>query len=349
MNIGFKRYAKRLRFLKNKPLLIPILIFNYIKIIIFKKKVLRSVELHIGDECQAKCEKCSALKIKNPNKKKITVNQIKDIISQCYNEGAINVGITGGEPLLNKDLFKILKVISTKRAIINLVTNGILLTKQNCIKLKQHGVDSIFVSIDTPVPEEHDANRKLPGSFNRAIQGVKNAKNAGLVTNVNTVFTPDLFNDGKLMKLKNLVLNELGVMWGIVYPALTGGWFKRYDLMLNKKQTKILEDLEKLDNVRNDRSDNYLEYGCPAGTEKIFISIYGDITPCACIPLSFGNVTEKPFKDIWEKMIQFPAFKKRSPLCNSAQNIDFIKKYIEPASKYKSTPVDIEKLNKIKS
>ena len=73
MDRGIRRYIKRLRFLKNKPLLIPILIFNYTKIIVFKKNVLRSVELHVGDECQAKCAKCSALKIKNPNKKKLNI------------------------------------------------------------------------------------------------------------------------------------------------------------------------------------------------------------------------------------------------------------------------------------
>jgi len=343
MNLKVNDFIKRLKFLRNKPLLIKIIISNYIKIIFLRKKILRSVELHITNDCQCRCKKCLASKYKQKGKKELTIAQIRKIIAESYKLGAVNIGITGGEPLLNTKLYKILDAINTKRAIVNVTTNGILLTKENALKLKRHGVDSVFISIDTPVMNEHDADTGVKGSFKKAIDAIKNAKDAGLVVVINTVVSRDIFLNGKIWKLKKIV-DENKVMWGIVYPCMAGRWSKSHKNILTSEHADILEKIKTLNNVRNDRSDNYLKYGCPAGTEKIFISIYGDVTPCSCIPLSFGNVKNNPLKDIYERMCNFPPFKKRSLVCNASENREFIEKYLKPIANHNINPINIEGL-----
>ena len=58
------------------------------------------------------------------------------------------VGLIGGEPLLHPQLFEIIKFLKEKKVSIEIFTNGLLITKELCKKLKKSGVDLIFLHID---------------------------------------------------------------------------------------------------------------------------------------------------------------------------------------------------------
>lgn len=75
--------------------------------------------------------------------------------------------ISGGEPLLRKDIAAIVKAIKqagVKYAI--LVTNGVLLNESNYLQLREAGVDQFSVSLDFP-DERHDEFRQRPGLYKR--------------------------------------------------------------------------------------------------------------------------------------------------------------------------------------
>lgn len=336
------RLIKRLRFLKNKPILIPIILKNYLKLLLLGKPVLRSIELHTTSSCQCKCIKCSALNLYNHKRTPLTIDQISKLTNECYKLGAVNVGITGGEPLEDKRLFSIIKNIKPQQALINVSTTGLLLTKETALKLKKLGVDTVFISIDSPTPEEHDKERGVKGCFDKAVEAIENAKKAGLIITINTVFTHRLISSRKYIELNNLVKKH-NASWNLIYPCITGGLIKSQQ-DLDENDDLIIKQLER-ENIwtRNDKSDNYVKYGCPAGVEKIFITVYGDVMPCACIPISFGNVLNEPIEMIWGKMQKIPEFNDRSKVCNASLNKDFIKKFLEPLKGFKQFPVPIEK------
>jgi MoaA/NifB/PqqE/SkfB family radical SAM enzyme len=273
----------------------------------------------------------------------MTVEEISKVINDCYKLGAVNVGITGGEPLEDERLLDIIKGLNPKKALINLSTTGLLLTKEIAIKLKKLKVDTVFISIDSPDPEEHDKERGIKGCFDKSVQALKIARDAGMIVTVNTVFTHDLISSGKYKELMNIV-KENKASWNLIYPCFTGGWIKKYDHHdISEEDDKVIKEIEAGNKfARNDKSDNYVEYGCPAGVEKIFISQYGDVIPCACIPISFGNVLEEPIKNIWERMNKLPEFKERSKTCNVSLNKKFINKYLEPIKESDQHPVKLK-------
>src|SRR3989338_8811970 len=267
-----KRVIKRARLIKNKPILVPIILKNYFKLLIFREPVLRSIEFHITSSCQCKCTKCSAVNLNNPARKRLSVQQISDVTGDCYKLGAVNVGITGGEPLEDKRLFEVLRNIKPWRAVINISTTGLLLTEETARKLKRSKADAVFISIDSAAAEEHDKERGIKGCFDKAINALKIAKEAGLVVTVNTVFTHELISSGRYKQLMCLV-KRYNASWNLIYPCFTGGWIKDYSFHgITSEDDKIIKQIEAQNMfARNDTSDNYLSYGCPAGVEKICI------------------------------------------------------------------------------
>jgi MoaA/NifB/PqqE/SkfB family radical SAM enzyme len=80
--------------------------------------------------------------------------------------------ISGGEPLLRKDIAAIVRAIKqggVKYAI--LVTNGVLLNESNYLQLREAGVDQFSVSLDFP-DERHDEFRRRPGLYKRLEQNL---------------------------------------------------------------------------------------------------------------------------------------------------------------------------------
>ena len=80
--------------------------------------------------------------------------------------------ISGGEPLLRKDIAAIVKAIKqggVEYAI--LVTNGVLLNESNYLQLREAGVNQFSVSLDFP-DERHDEFRRRPGLYKRLEQSL---------------------------------------------------------------------------------------------------------------------------------------------------------------------------------
>lgn len=121
--------------------------------------------------------------------KEASTEDIKSIIDQCYGLGVIYFIITGGEPLLRKDLFEVLKHAKNKGLITQMNSNGFLL-KDNVKKLKGL-VDLLSISIDYPISSKHDELRGVKGAFNKAIEGIKAAKKIGIKVDIHATATKD--------------------------------------------------------------------------------------------------------------------------------------------------------------
>jgi len=125
------------------------------------------------------------------------------------NFGIVNYSITGGEPLLRKDIFEIIKIIKDSNGILSLQTNGTLITKAVAEKLSlllNPNTDFIQVSLDG-LEKTHDSIRGK-GNFKKAINGIKLMINLGINVNVNC--TPISKNKNELVDLYKFC-TEIGV------------------------------------------------------------------------------------------------------------------------------------------
>ena len=136
--------------------------------------------------CQCRCVHCSADPSVNPGRTELTTDELKANVSVAQDLGTSIVIFTGGEPLLHKDLFDLIRHVDKDRSISMIFTNGNFLTPENCARLAEAGLFSLNVSIDSFRAEVHDEARKVPGLYEKAWRGIKEARKAGILAGVST-------------------------------------------------------------------------------------------------------------------------------------------------------------------
>ena len=140
--------------------------------------------------------------------------------------------ISGGEPLLRKDIAAIVKAIKqagVKYAI--LVTNGVLLNESNYLELREAGISQFSVSLDFP-DERHDEFRRRPGLYKRLEQNLPQLAKFGFRDIIlNTAIT-------KANLKEILPLAKKAYEWGvdISYSAYTALRTRNEDYCLNGRE-----------------------------------------------------------------------------------------------------------------
>jgi SynChlorMet cassette radical SAM/SPASM protein ScmF len=94
--------------------------------------------------------------------------------------GLKHVKLTGGEPLLHPDFFRILDVLHEQQLGVTIETNATLLSREVAYYLREHSsLNHISVSLDGATAATHDPFRGVKGSFEKAVQGIKNLVEVG--------------------------------------------------------------------------------------------------------------------------------------------------------------------------
>ncbi|MEK7702505.1 MAG: radical SAM protein [Nitrospirota bacterium] len=88
--------------------------------------------------------------------------------------------LTGGEPLVRRDIFDIAGYASDKGFTCVLGTNGVLLGKKEARAMRASGLQGASISLDSVDSERHDKFRQLPGAFKNALRGIQHLKDEGL-------------------------------------------------------------------------------------------------------------------------------------------------------------------------
>ena len=93
-------------------------------------------------------------------------------LAGAFDPREIMVNVTGGEPLLRKDRFDVMKRVHAMGFPWGMVTNGSLITDETVRQMKDAGMGSISVSVDG-LYEAHDSIRRLPGAFARIVEMIR--------------------------------------------------------------------------------------------------------------------------------------------------------------------------------
>jgi radical SAM protein with 4Fe4S-binding SPASM domain len=88
--------------------------------------------------------------------------------------------LTGGEPLLRRDIFEVAGYASAQGFTTVLGTNGVLLREREAQRMREHGVLGASISLDSTDRTRHDAFRHLPGAWDGAVRATRVLADAGL-------------------------------------------------------------------------------------------------------------------------------------------------------------------------
>lgn len=311
---------------------------------LLKRPHLRVAEIATTFICNSDCVMCSCSKLRDHEKEKrrMNISEYKALGRQLDELGCVSVNITGGEPLTRSDIADVIKALNPKNKIMNLITNGINLTKEKIRHYSSLGIDSIIVSLESTSAEENDKIRGYNGHFQQVINAIKWAKEEKV--NFGISLTLGDFNFAKVYELIQFAKDE-SIFLCIAHGGSIGNWSANNSIFLSQKNAeKVLSLVKKHKKMKIDFSANLcLQPGCPAIQEKIFITPYGEVLPCTFNPISFGNLREESLKDIWKRMLEFYRTNIHSKtLCLRTYDNDYIREFLRPIENLQQ-PVPIDK------
>ena len=105
------------------------------------------------------------------------------MIDQLVAAGVIDLGISGGEPLLRRDMLEIIAYAKQRGMTVGIASNGAKLSPVRAAQLATIGLNRLQVSLDG-FAEQHDKLRRWPGLFHRVLKTIQTARKAGLRVHV---------------------------------------------------------------------------------------------------------------------------------------------------------------------
>lgn len=294
---------------------------------LYKRPKLTFLFFELTDKCNLNCVHCGS-RCSGANSEFLPYEMTEKVMRQvalAYDPRQIMICLTGGEPLLHRDILKIVSLASSLGFAVGMTTNGTLIDQATAYGLAHAGIDTITVSLDG-IGEDHDEFRLSGGSFQKAEEGIKALKSAGIEPQVLTV--AHKANLSKLDEIYNF-LCELDIYsWRITNVDPIGRATANENLLLDAKEMLTL--LKYIRNKRYDSNCNMdVTYGCAhfltdklerevrdfyfqcgAGTQVASVMANGNIGACLDIErredLIQGNVYTDDFIAVWEsKFHQF--------------------------------------------
>ncbi len=203
---------------------------------------LRDLRLSVIDQCNFRCVYCMPAEVFGPNFRFLAEDQLLTVdemalLVECFVElGVEKIRLTGGEPLLRRDLDALIERLSALPGLrdIGLTTNGVHLVKW-AQRLKEAGLKRVNVSLDAL---DDDIFRKMNGIGVGAapvLKGIEAALAAGLGVKVNMVVKKG-WNDSQIVPMA-AYFKDLGIPLRLIEfmdVGTTNGW--DYSHVVTKKE-----------------------------------------------------------------------------------------------------------------
>lgn len=228
--------------------------------------------------------------------------------------------ISGGEPLMRKDIMKILDYTFSQNIETRLLTNGTLITKNKAKELYEKNIKRLQISIDGS-RERHNKIRKRDYAYDQAMEGVKNSSEAGILVNVSMTAMQSNKED-----LENVIINSIKAGAGIVgfqsYVPDKNLGVKDPEFVDGKETYKLFQETRRLNDIYGNKirilqtevlwqtmqwdtkikqearkTQKFLS-GCGAGWSGISVLSDGTIYPCRRLPIPLGNIKKDKLVDI---------------------------------------------------
>ncbi len=298
----------------------------------FSKDKRPVVVWNVTQQCNLKCIHCYAHASDRAVERELTFKEGQQLIDDLSGFGVPVLLFSGGEPLVRKDLpdLAAYAVKRGMRAVIS--TNGTLISKSLAKRLKEIGLSYVGISLDG-MQAVNDRFRGVNGAFNRAMEGIRNCKDAGI--KVGLRFTINKANVNEIPKIFNLI-EKIDIPRACFYHLVYAGrgsklveddlshTESREALNLIINRTKDLHDREmpkEVLTVDNHADGPYLYLKLlkedPQRAKEVYqllqmnegnnsgrgigcISWNGDVhADQFWRHYRFGNVIERPFSEIW--------------------------------------------------
>ena len=290
------------------------------------KYPLHTLFFEVTSQCNALCDHCGSrcTSSKKDELSPKTFKKVLDSVAENFGTKAIMLNITGGEPLMRKDLFEITGYANKLGFKWGLVTNGMLITDDVISKMKETHMSTITISLDG-MKKTHEEFRHVLGSFDRIISAIEKLKKGDFVEHIQVTFIatksnifelPEVYRLLSMLKIDSLRISGIDPI---------GRAKDNEKLMLSQEDYLYLFDFIKkhktsplpvvwscthyFGNTESTLDPTDKIFSCYTGIHIASVLSNGDIFGCPNIPrrkeLIQGNVLKDDFCEVWKNNFEF--------------------------------------------
>lgn len=310
----------------------------------------------ITRRCNLRCVHCrSSSKLEINGHPDFPIEEAFRVIDDISGYAKPVVVLSGGEPLMRKDVFDIARYGTDKGLRMCLATNGALVNEEICSKIKSSGIKIVSLSLDGSTEEVHDNFRNEKGAFKGIMNAAGLFKRNGIEFIINSSFTKR--NQEEIPKIYKLAKDLGATAWYMFMIVPTGRGEEIMNELISKEDYEEILDwhyrMEKDEHdmlVRPTCAPHYYRVvlqktkeegakierrtlkfstggskGCLAGQLICLIDVDGNVLPCSYFPKPAGNIRTQTFKDVWENSELFKDmrdFKKYKGRCGSCEYVN---------------------------
>ncbi len=293
-----------------------------------------AVHLEIMAACNLTCSHCFADPLPR-HRDPLSLAEMDDLFAELSRMGAFRLGLTGGEPLLRKDLFDIIDAAIERGLHPCLTTNGLLITEAMAREFGKRQLMWLNVSLDGATATTNDAIRGS-GTFEKVKQALGIL---GRHSRFTLAFTVTSHNCHEMAACAQLA-RDVGAHTAVFRPLYPVGvaarnlelmpTFTQYSTALQRLRDSVpagtgrLHLTDELGEIRPSERANeerpfspaareairasvHTNNGCGAGNLVASITIRGDVNPCSFLGPAHeaGNIRRRPFAEIWHQSSGF--------------------------------------------
>ncbi len=263
--------------------------------------------------CNLRCPHCymeGGQKAEN----ELTTQECLGLIDEMKALGTEMLILTGGEPLLRKDVYEIARHASNRGIWVVMGTNGVLVTDKVVEKMIECGVQGVAISIDSLDPAKHDHFRGGPDAWEYSVRALDICRANGLQVLVQTTVMD--MNYAEIPQMLAFAREKGAWSFNLYFLVQTGRGQQLNDLSPERTEA-MLSDLvdwqheyrpmlvrskcaPQFKQIAYERGVGGLESGgCMAGTQYCRVTPQGDVTPCPYMTVVAGNVRSQSLGEIW--------------------------------------------------
>lgn len=275
--------------------------------------------------CALACRHCRASAEDRRDPRELSLEEGKRLLDDVKAMGTPLVIFTGGDPLQRDDLEELIRhgrAIGLRVGAIPAATPR--LTRERVFSLKEAGLEQMALSIDASTAARHDDFRKVPGTYDKCMEGAAWAREAGLPLQVNTVFGS--WNVDDFDNMVQLVTRLGIVFWEVFFLVPTGRgaelqgcttaqaeqlFSRLYDLSVTAPFIVKITEAQQFRCYAARRSRESTGSARPrlmlsgqpvnAGRGFCFVDHTGQVCPSGFLPIECGSVRERPVYEIYRE------------------------------------------------
>lgn len=312
---------------------------------------LHLLAINLTYRCNLRCKHCYMDAGGEHSPSELTSQQVEDLFTDIASRSdETMVVLTGGEPLLRRDLEQLASFGSEQGLSMVVGTNGLLLNRDRVISLKKSGVMGVGISLDSLDPDRHDSFCNTPGCWGKVMAALDHCRAEGLPFQIH--FSVHQQNVDEIVEMIDFAASVGAHLINFFFLVCTGRGEEMSDISPAEYE-RVLQLLAEQQNQysgllirarcapyfrritlsrqqadgEGDVSEHSLSGGgdCLAGRSYARITPEGDVTACPYIPDSLGSVTEQGFWSIWNehpilKRLREPQLEGKCGICEYRQH-----------------------------